>query len=55
MSVPFRYLVLDTAAASQELIDYMHRTLDMDVIASSGGKQLYAVQGPRSGPVTASR
>ena len=55
MSVPFRYLVLDTAAASQELIDYMHRTLDMDVIASSGGKQLYAVQGPRSGPVIASR
>ncbi len=55
ISVPFRYLVLDTATASQELIDYMHRTLDMDVIASSGGKQLYAVQGPRSGPVTASR
>ncbi|HUP38718.1 MAG TPA: hypothetical protein VM115_01250 [Vicinamibacterales bacterium] len=54
-SLPFRYLVLDTAAASQELVDYMHRTLDMDVIASSGGKQLYAVQGPRSGPVIASR
>ena len=54
-SLPFRYLVLDSAAASQELVDYMHRTLDMDVIASSGGKQLYAVQGPRSGPVKASR
>ncbi len=55
VSVPFRYLVLDTSAASQELIDYMHHTLDMDLIASTGGKQLYAVQGPRSGPVRASR
>jgi hypothetical protein len=55
MSVPFRYLVLDTVAASQELIDYVHRSLDMDLIASGGGKQLYAVQGPRSGNVIASR
>ncbi len=55
MSVPFRYLVLDTRAASQELIDYVHRTLDMDLISSGDGKQLYAVQGPRSGNVIASR
>ena len=55
MSVPFRYLVLDTSAASQELIDYVHRTLDMDLIASGDGKQLYAVQGPRAGNVVASR
>jgi hypothetical protein len=55
MSVPFRYLVLDTRAASQELIDYVHRTLDMDLISSGDGKQLYAVQGPRSGSVIASR
>jgi hypothetical protein len=55
MAVPFRYLVLDTKTASQELIDYVHRTLDMDLIASGDGKQLYAVQGPRSGNVVASR
>jgi hypothetical protein len=55
MLVPFRYLVLDTATASQELIDYAHRTLDMDLIASGDGKQLYAVQGPRSGNVIALR
>ena len=53
MSVPFRYLVLDTGAASQELIDYVRRTLDMDLITSGDGKQLYAVQGPRSGSVIA--
>jgi hypothetical protein len=53
--VPFRYLVLDTETASQELIDYMHRALDMDLIASGDGKQLYAVQGPRSGNVIALR
>lgn len=55
MSVPFRYLVLDTGAASQELIDYVRRALDMDLIASGDGKQLYAVQGPRSGNVIALR
>jgi hypothetical protein len=55
MLVPFRYLVLDTGAASQELIDYVHRALDMDLIASGDGKQLYAVQGSRSGNVIASR
>jgi hypothetical protein len=53
--VPFRYLVLDTRAASQELIDYVHRTLDTDLIGSGDGRQLYAVQGRRSGNVIALR
>jgi len=47
MSLPFRYLILDTTTASLELVEYVKRTLDMDVISSSGGRQLYAVQGAR--------
>jgi hypothetical protein len=54
-SLPFKYLVLDTAAASSELVDYVKRTLDMDLIASSGGKELYAVQGARPTNLRASR
>ena len=55
MSLPFRYLVLDTNTATPELIDYVRRTLDMDLIASGDGKQLYAVQGARPGNIRASR
>ena len=46
-SLPFRYLVLDSDKASVELLDYVRQTLDMDLIASSGGRQLYAVQGAK--------
>jgi hypothetical protein len=55
IALPFRYLVLDTTAASPELIDYVRRTLDMDLISSSDGKQLYAVQGARPPNIRASR
>ena len=55
MSLPFRYLVLDTNTATPELADYVRRTLDMDLIASGDGKQLYAVQGARPGNIRASR
>jgi hypothetical protein len=44
-ALPFRYLVLNTTTASPELIQYVKATLDMDLIASGGGKELYAVQG----------
>jgi hypothetical protein len=54
-SLPFRYLVLDTGTASPELVDYVQRTLDMDLIASEGGKQLYAVQGAKPANIRASR
>jgi hypothetical protein len=43
--LPFRYLVLDTRTASPDLIDYVKSTLDLDLIASGDGKELYAVQG----------
>jgi hypothetical protein len=43
--LPFRYLVLDTRTASPELIQYVKSALDMDLIASGDGKELYAVQG----------
>jgi hypothetical protein len=46
-ALPFRYLVLDTKTASPELIQYVKSTLDMDLIASGDGKELYAVQGVR--------
>jgi hypothetical protein len=55
ISLPFRYLVLDTNTATPELSDYLRRTLDMDLIASGEGKQLYAVQGARPGNIRASR
>ena len=55
MSLPFRYLVLDTNTATPELVDYVRRILDMDLIASGDGKQLYAVQGARPGNIRASR
>jgi hypothetical protein len=54
-SVPFRYLVLDPAAASADLVDYVRSTLDMDLIASGGGKELYAVQGARASSLRARR
>jgi hypothetical protein len=53
--LPFRYLVLDTNTATPELIDYVRRTLDMDLISSGDGKQLYAVQGARPANIRASR
>ena len=46
-ALPFRYLVLDTKTASAELLDYVRATLDMDLIASDAGKELYAVQGAK--------
>jgi hypothetical protein len=55
IALPFRYLVLDTTTASPELVDYVRRTLDMDLISSSDGKQLYAVQGARPPNIRASR
>jgi hypothetical protein len=55
MSLPFRYLVLNTHTASAELLDYVRRTLDMDLIASGDGRQLYAVQGARPANIRASR
>ncbi|RPI51929.1 MAG: hypothetical protein EHM55_17745 [Acidobacteria bacterium] len=54
-ALPFRYLVLDTRTASPELVDYVRDTLDMDLITSSDGRQLYAVQGPRPRSLRASR
>ncbi len=54
-SLPFRYLVLDSDKASAELLDYVRQTLDMDLIASSGGRQLYAVQGAKPTNIRASR
>ena len=54
-SLPFRYLVLDTTMASPELVDYVKRTLDMDLISSGDGRELYAVQGARPTNIRASR
>jgi hypothetical protein len=53
--LPFRYLVLDTTTAAPELVDYIRRTLDMDLISSAQGKELYAVQGVRPANIRASR
>ena len=55
MPLPFRYLVLDTTAASPELSEYVHRALDIDLISSGDGRQLYAVQGMRPANIRASR
>jgi len=44
-AVPFRYLVLDTKAASPELIAYVHNALDLDLIDTDGDRELYGVQG----------
>ena len=54
-SLPFRYLVLDTNTASTDLMEYLKDTLDMDLISSGGGKQLYAVQGARPANIRALR
>jgi len=53
--VPFRYAVVDTATASPELMEYLHRTLDLDLIGSSNGRELYAVQGVKPPVFRASR
>lgn len=53
--LPFRYLVLDTATASSELRDYVSSTLDMDLLASEGGRELYAVQGIKPSNLRAGR
>jgi hypothetical protein len=47
--------VLDTAAATPDLVEYVRATLDMDLIASGSGKELYAVQGVRSSNFRARR
>lgn len=54
-ALPFRYLVLDTAAATPDLVEYVGSTLDMDLIASGDGKELYAVQGVKSSTLRATR
>jgi hypothetical protein len=52
-ALPFRYLVLNTETASPELIQYVKSTLDMDLVASGDGKELYAVQGAKPTSVRA--
>ena len=54
-SVPFRYLVLDTQEAAPVLVAYVRSTLDMDLIASGAGKELYAVQGATPRNLTATK
>ena len=54
-AVPFRYLVLDTVLASPELIAYVHAKLDVDLLESAEGRELYAVQGAKPPNLTASR
>jgi hypothetical protein len=54
-AVPFRYLVLDTVAASPELIAYVHSSLDLDLLERAGGRELYAVQGMKSPNLRARR
>jgi hypothetical protein len=54
-ALPFRYLVLDTTTASPQVVEYLRHTLDMDLIASGDGKELYAVQGTRPANLRASR
>jgi hypothetical protein len=54
-AVPFRYLVLDTETAAPELVIYVRDTLDMDLIGSSNGRELYAVQGVKTPNLHASR
>ena len=54
-ALPFRYLILDTETASAELVDYVKRTLDMDLISSGNGRELYGVQGARPTSIRASR
>jgi hypothetical protein len=54
-ALPFRYLVLDTTTASPQLVEYVRHALDMDLIASGDGQQLYAVQGARPANLRASR
>lgn len=46
-AVPFRYVVLDTTAASPELAAYTHAALDLELIERAGDKELYAVRGTR--------
>jgi hypothetical protein len=46
-ALPFRYLVVDTTKASPELIEYVQSALDLDLISSGDGKQLFAVQGAK--------
>ena len=48
LALPFRYLVLDTTAASPALVDYVKTALDMDLITKSDGRELYAVQGMKA-------
>lgn len=54
-AVPFRYVVLDTTTASPELAAYLREKLDMDLIGSSDGRELYAVQGVKPPSLRASR
>jgi hypothetical protein len=54
-ALPFRYLVLDIRTASPELREYIRSSLDIDLIASGNGKELYAVQGAKSPNFRASK
>jgi len=47
--------VLDTVAASPELIAYVHSALDLDLLEQAGGRELYAVQGAKPPAVRASQ
>ena len=44
---------IDTATASPELTAYLHEKLDMDLVGTGDGRELYAVQGPKPANVTA--
>ncbi len=48
-ALPFRYLVLDTATAPPELVDYVQSTLDMDLITSGDGKAVVCGAGREAG------
>jgi hypothetical protein len=54
-AVPFRYLVLNTVAASPELITYVHSALDLDLLERADGRELYAVQGMKRPNLRAQR
>ena len=44
-SLPFRYLVLDTASASPELVAYVHANLRLEWLVEADGRVLYRVHG----------
>ena len=40
----FRYLVVDTAAVSPELLAYVRSVLDLELLGAGAGRELYAVR-----------